>query len=114
MGKLKVSITIIVSCSVFVLLMLVIILILDGSDIIFPVGSLQYPPGSTTAAITVPIIDDGVAELTETFTVQLMSNDAILMTDSITVTIIDNDGKVYNITLYLVWSIFTGIPILQL
>ena len=57
------------------------------------VGTLLFPPGTTVAAITVPIIDDESAESTEFFTVSLFpGQDVALTADQATVYIEDNDG----------------------
>ena len=57
------------------------------------VGTLLFPPGTTVAAITVPIIDDESAESTEFFTVNLFpGQDVALTADQATVHIEDNDG----------------------
>ena len=66
---------------------------LDGSDFLVGIGSLLFPPASTQAAITVPVIDDRLPERAEFFTVSLLpAQDVVFATDEATVTINDNDG----------------------
>jgi hypothetical protein len=69
---------------------------LMGSDFwASPTGSVTIAAGSTTAVISIPIVDDDVAEGPETFSVDLtaVSGDAVLsLPTSIVVTIPSNDG----------------------
>ncbi|WP_293776083.1 Calx-beta domain-containing protein [uncultured Oxalicibacterium sp.] len=63
-----------------------------GSDYTAVSGSLTFSPGQTTKTITVPIINDTVAESSETFTVTLSNpGNATIATATGTGTIIDND-----------------------
>jgi hypothetical protein len=57
-------------------------------------GSLNFPAGTTTRNIDVPISNDNIAEATETFRVVLSSpSGAVLGDSSATATIFDNDSS---------------------
>ncbi len=57
-------------------------------------GSLTFPAGTTTRNVDVPIVNDTIAEATETFTLTLSSpSGAVLGDSSATATIIDDDSS---------------------
>jgi len=63
-----------------------------GSDYTAVNGTLTFAPGETTRTISVPIVRDRVAELTEAFTLQLsVVSGATLTRPSVTGTILDDD-----------------------
>lgn len=65
----------------------------QGSDYLATAGTVTFAPNETAKLIQVPIIDDLVSELSETFTLTLSSpTNAILGANTATVTITDNDG----------------------
>ncbi|MGN6184500.1 MAG: beta strand repeat-containing protein, partial [Thermoanaerobaculia bacterium] len=64
-----------------------------GTDYATTSGTLTFAPGTTSLAITVPIIGDTLVESTETFGVTLSApNNATLGTASATGTILDDDS----------------------
>jgi hypothetical protein len=68
-----------------------------GSDYTASTGTVTIPAGQTCANVSVPIINDAVAEPTETFTVNLSSPvNATIGTGTGTVTINDDDQSQYN------------------
>ncbi len=69
----------------------------SGSDYSSSSGILTFLPGATMAIFNIPIINDNLAELNETFTVALSnpnSNAILGTTPTAVVTIIDNDKPV--------------------
>ncbi|MCB1100658.1 MAG: hypothetical protein KDN22_34165, partial [Verrucomicrobiae bacterium] len=70
-----------------------------GADFTATSGTITIPAGQTTATITVPIINDNIDELDETFTVQLSNPiNAPLKTASATITIEDDDVSIVSIS----------------
>ena len=66
---------------------------LDGTDYTAGTGVLNFTPGTTTQTITVPIIEDALDEVDETFTVNLSAPvNATIADGAGTGTIVDNDG----------------------
>lgn len=64
-----------------------------GSDYALTGGTLTFLPGETNKTISVPIIDDSVAEVTESFTLFLSNaTNATVPTNNVAITIVDNDG----------------------
>jgi hypothetical protein len=65
----------------------------NGSDYIAVSGTLTFAPGEMVKTVRVPIIDDTVAESTESFTLQLSSPSGATIGQAVSVaTIVDNDG----------------------
>ena len=67
----------------------------SGTDFRSSAGVLIFLPGQTTQSFNVPIIDDGIIEVNETFGL-ILSNvvgTAVLGQSTATVTIVDNDFK---------------------
>ncbi len=57
-------------------------------------GSLSFPAGTTTRNVDIPVVDDNIAEATESFRLALASpSGAALGDSSATATIIDNDSS---------------------
>ena len=70
------------------------ILVTDGSDFVASSKVVALAPGETEDRVRVPIIDDSIAEDTETFTATLSTGDVDLDSNHIaTVTILDDDNK---------------------
>ncbi len=66
-----------------------------GADYVSSSGTLSFAAGTTTASITVPLVDDAVFEATETFSVVLSSAIGLALSDGTGVaTIIDDDVQV--------------------
>ena len=67
---------------------------LAGSDYTTSSGTVTFAPGDTSEAITIPLIDDTLAEANETFTIQLNSpsNANLGAPATATVTIYGNDS----------------------
>ena len=66
----------------------------DGSDFLAAPKLVAFAPGVTEDRVRVPIIDDSIAEDTETFTATLSTADGDLDGNGIaTVTILDDDNK---------------------
>ena len=66
----------------------------DGSDFLASSKVVALAPGETEDRVKVPIIDDSIAEETETFTATLSTGDVDLDSNDIaTVTILDDDNK---------------------
>ena len=66
-----------------------------GSDYNDPVvTTVTFGPGQTSASYSVPIVDDGNIEDTETFTASLSTTESnvTIGDDTATVTILDDDG----------------------
>ena len=64
-----------------------------GADYTGQAGSLTFAPGVTSQTISVPILDDNLAEAAETFTVTLSAAVNAVITDGVGVaTIIDDEG----------------------
>ncbi|WP_419847676.1 Calx-beta domain-containing protein [Candidatus Poriferisocius sp.] len=64
-----------------------------GIDYTARTGTLEIPPGQTTATVDIPITDDDTTEPDETFTVELRNPQrATLIEHQATATIIDDDG----------------------
>lgn len=79
---------------------------LAGSDYVATNGTLVFNPGETNQAIVIPIIDDNIAEATETFSVFLSSpQGATLGTTQTTVTILDNDNDHTNPTVNIRFAV---------
>ena len=56
-------------------------------------GTLLFPPGDTSASIIIPIVDDDLPEVPESFSVSLSPGLDIEITATLaTVMINDNDG----------------------
>src|SRR5690606_14831665 len=71
---------------------------LAGSDYLAAAGTLVLPPGVTSAAIDVPLVDDGAEEPEETFRVVLSNPlEAGLEMPEAVGTILDDDGVVINV-----------------
>jgi hypothetical protein len=65
---------------------------LAGSDYTLANGTLQFPAGSTSQTIDVPILDDSILEGSESFVVNLSNpNGATISVGQSTVNIIDNE-----------------------
>jgi hypothetical protein len=64
----------------------------SGADFASTSGTLTFPANSTSQAILVPIVDDVIDELDETFTINLSNiGNAFLGNSQATMTILDND-----------------------
>jgi Calx-beta domain/Right handed beta helix region len=56
-------------------------------------GLITFPPGTTTAQVVVPVVDDLLPEPTETFTLRLANAISAILTDPVGIgTITDQDG----------------------
>lgn len=65
----------------------------SGLDFASTSGTLVFAPGVTTMSVTIPITDDNICELAESFTLVLSSPiGAPITADTTTVTITDNDA----------------------
>ena len=67
---------------------------LAGADYTPASGTLQFPPGQTTASFTVPLLDDAVAEGTETFSVAFANSVAAGAISPVTVSITDDEAGI--------------------
>lgn len=66
---------------------------IDGGDYTATSGTLTYTPGQTNRTVTVPLLDDAVAEGSETFSVSLSSpSNATIAPGAGVVTITDDDA----------------------
>ena len=82
--------------------MLQSIIIPTGEDFRnFNGGTITFLPGSTLESATVPIVNDGIAEQTESFTLELQSGTDFDISQGTTeIRIQDDDCKVYRFACY--------------
>ncbi len=67
---------------------------LAGADYLAISGTLTFAPGESQATVAVPILEDTIAEPTETFRLTLFNpSGAVIGRQPATATIIDNDGQ---------------------
>lgn len=68
----------------------------NGVDYMATNGTLSFAPGQKVALLTVPILNDGLKESSETFRVTLSNptNQVLGLQKTVTVTIVDNDAGV--------------------
>ncbi|MGB6367393.1 MAG: Calx-beta domain-containing protein, partial [Thermoanaerobaculia bacterium] len=72
---------------------------LQGTDYLAGSGSRVFLPGELEKTIAISVVDDGLAELTETFSVVLTSESGVRFArDTATVTITDDDGSAVSIS----------------
>ena len=67
-----------------------------GVDFVSTEGTLTFGPGETVKDILIPVLDDSIAESTETFDVQLLSSDGTGLPGGVataTVSILENDSS---------------------
>ena len=69
-----------------------------GEDYEATTGTLTFPAGTTRLGISVPIIDDNVAEQEETFTIALRNSNATIVQGEATGAITDNDLPLISVT----------------
>ena len=71
-----------------------------GSDYTATAGTLTFAANQVTRTISIPILNDTIAELNETFSISLSSptGAALGSQATSTITILDNDGSVGNLT----------------
>ena len=64
-----------------------------GSDFILPMDTLVFPPGGTSASIVIPILDDNLPEVPESFFVSLSPGLDVEITAALAAAMInDNNG----------------------